>query len=154
MQHDLRAKERRFEVGESVLAENFRGPPKWLKATITEQTGPVSFRVMLESGEIWRRQVDQIIRFHEKVEKSRNVMPSGNAVMPEPVEISHATPEIASAANEANVANSKPQEEVSLPSAAIPGLLEPPADQLPPSFVQPPYPKRERKPPVRLGYDE
>ena len=77
-------------------------------------------------------------------------MPSGNAVIPEPVE----TPEIASAANEANVASSKPQEEVSLPSAAIPGLIEPPADQLPPSFVQPRCTKRERKPPVRLGYDE
>ena len=47
-------------------------------------------------------------------------MPSGNAVMPETVEICHTTPEIASAANEANVASSKPREEISLPSAAIP----------------------------------
>lgn len=48
---------------------------------------------MLESGEIWKPH-DQIIRFHKKLERSPNIMPSGNAVMPEPVEISHATPEI------------------------------------------------------------
>lgn len=39
--------------------------------------------------------------------------------MPEPVEISHATPEIAPAASEMNVASSKPQEEINLPSAAV-----------------------------------
>ena len=49
---------------------------------------------MLESGEIWKPHVDQIITFHKKLERSPNIMLSGNAVMPEPVEISHEPPEI------------------------------------------------------------
>lgn len=77
MQHDLHAKGWQFEIRESVLPENFRGPPKWLKATITEQTGPVSFRVMLKSGENWKPHVDQI-RFHKKFEVTKH-MPPGNA---------------------------------------------------------------------------
>ena len=61
MQHDMHVKERNFEVGESVLVENFRGQPKWLKATVTEKTGPVSFGAMLEGGEICRRHIDKCI---------------------------------------------------------------------------------------------
>lgn len=119
-----------------------------VKSIITEQTGPVSFTAMLESGEIWRRHVKS------KFEKSANVMSSGNAVTPEPVEISHATPETSPAANETNVASRKPQEVINLPSAAIPGPIEPSADQLTPCPVPLRYPKGECKPPIRLGYEE
>ena len=42
--HDSRSKAREFEVGDTVLVENFRGEPKWLSATVVERAGPISYR--------------------------------------------------------------------------------------------------------------
>ena len=149
MQHDMHAKERNFEVGESVLVENFRGQPKWLKATVTEKTGPVSFRVMLEDGEICRRHVDQMHEFNERFERSdnasANMTPSDNPVTPGSI----ALPEITQA-SETEASNAEPQSDASAPSVATPELADTPAAQIP---TMPRYPSRERKPPVRLGFD-
>ena len=137
MQHDMHAKERNFEVGESVLVENFRGQPKWLKASVTEKTGPVSFRVMLEDGEICRRHVDQMHKFNERFERSDNA--SANM-----------TPSEITQASETEPSNAEPQSDASAPSVATPELVDIPAAQIP---TMPRYPSRERKPPVRLGFD-
>ncbi len=58
-QHDAHCQPRRFERGQVVLAENVRG--KWLKGTIVDQTGPVSYRVHV-GRQIWRRYVDQLLK--------------------------------------------------------------------------------------------
>ena len=149
MQHDMHAKERNFEVGKSVLVENFRGQPKWLKATVTEKTGPVSLRVMLEDGEICRRHVDQMHKFNERFERSDdvsdNITPSNNPVTPGSV----ALPEITQA-SETEASNAEPHSDASAPSVATPEPAHIPAAQIP---TMPRYPSRERKPPVRLGFD-
>mgnify|MGYP001799911333 FL=1 len=59
LKHDQHSKEREFLIGEPVLVENFRGEPKWLKATITERTGPVSYKTLV-GEEIWSGHADQI----------------------------------------------------------------------------------------------
>ena len=38
---DKGSKERDFTIGEQALIQNFRGEPKWLDGTVTEQTGSV-----------------------------------------------------------------------------------------------------------------
>jgi len=43
-----------------VYMRNFRGGAKWVPAQVHNKTGPVSYRVRLESGEITRRHVDHL----------------------------------------------------------------------------------------------
>ena len=60
-QHDQKARERKFEVGESVLVRNYRpGGEKWLSGVIEKKTGPVSLLVKLSSGQFRRCHVDQV----------------------------------------------------------------------------------------------
>ena len=126
MQHDMHVKERNFEVGESVLVENFRGQPKWLKATVTEKTGPVSFGAMLEDGEICRRHIDQMHKFNERFERSdnasANMTPSDNPVTPGSI----ALPEITQT-SETEASNAEPQSDASAPSVATPEPADIPA---------------------------
>ena len=42
-QHDARSRLRKFDVGQAVLVRNLREGPKWVRGTIAEQTGPVSY---------------------------------------------------------------------------------------------------------------
>ena len=60
--HDKSSREREFALGEQVLVQNFRGEPKWLDGTVTEQTGPVSYKVLV-GDQLWKRHVDQM---HQK----------------------------------------------------------------------------------------
>ena len=57
---DAHSKDKNFQVNETVLAQNFRGEPKWLEAIIIERTGPVSYTVQI-GKEIAKRHVDQIL---------------------------------------------------------------------------------------------
>ena len=60
--HDKSSKEREFALGEQVLVQNFRGEPRWLDGTVTEQTGPVSYKVLV-GDQLWKRHIDQM---HQK----------------------------------------------------------------------------------------
>lgn len=44
-----------FQEGERVYAQNYGGNPSWLSGHIVEVTGPCSYRVQLEDGQIWRQ---------------------------------------------------------------------------------------------------
>ena len=56
---DKGSKERDFTIGEQVLLQNFRGEPKWLDGTVTEQTGS-DYHKALVGDQLWKRHVDQI----------------------------------------------------------------------------------------------
>ena len=58
--HDAHSKTREFEIGQAVLVRNLLGEPKWLQATVLEQTGPVSYKVQV-GDRVWRRHVDQLL---------------------------------------------------------------------------------------------
>ena len=60
--HDKIGKGREFTLGEEVLEQNFRGQPKWLDGIATEQTGPVSYKILVVE-QLWKRHVDQM---HQK----------------------------------------------------------------------------------------
>ena len=64
--HDQRAVERRFTAGDPVYVRNFGQGHPWLPGHILEATGPVSFRVELEGGQmVWRRHLDHIRKLHD-----------------------------------------------------------------------------------------
>ena len=59
--HDTSAPLRSFSTGDLVYAENFTGsPPKWSPGTVIEVTGPLSYRVELQTGTSVRRHVDSL----------------------------------------------------------------------------------------------
>ena len=59
-QHDLRSRERPLEVGTNVFVRNYHHGNRWLPGVIEQKTGPVSFKVRLESGRIRRCHQDQV----------------------------------------------------------------------------------------------
>ena len=62
--HDKTAKDRFFMEGEQVMVRNYAEGPDWVPARITEQTGPVSYKVTLDdTNQTWRRHLDAIRRY-------------------------------------------------------------------------------------------
>lgn len=53
---------RTFEEGETVAVRDYRisQPGKWTAGIISEQTGPLSYKVAVAPGGNWRRHTDQI----------------------------------------------------------------------------------------------
>ena len=60
LSHDTSAKERSFTPNSSVYAHNYAQGQKWLPGHVVETTGPVSYQVELDSGEVVRRHLDQL----------------------------------------------------------------------------------------------
>ena len=58
--HDQHAHMRQFDIGQRVLARNYRPGDKWLTGTILDKLGPLSYRVQVGSR-LWRRHVDQLL---------------------------------------------------------------------------------------------
>ncbi|XP_026991216.2 uncharacterized protein K02A2.6 [Tachysurus fulvidraco] len=58
---NLRAKDRLFATGSSVLARNYGSGPKWVPVTVEAQTGPVSYKVKTADNLSWRRHTDQLL---------------------------------------------------------------------------------------------
>ena len=57
--HDSHAQARPFSEGEEVYTRNFQQSGKpWIPGKISKATGPVSYQVMLEGGQIVRRHQD------------------------------------------------------------------------------------------------
>lgn len=49
-----------FHVGDSVLAMNFAGGPKWMPGVLEDKVGPVTFMVVLKDGRVWKRHQDHL----------------------------------------------------------------------------------------------
>ena len=58
--HDRRAKEREYSVGDNVTTRNYGNGPKWMSSVVIERRGPLSYTVQLESGLLWWRHIDQL----------------------------------------------------------------------------------------------
>ena len=56
---DQGSKEREFTIGEQVLSQNSRAEPKWLDDTVTEQTGPVSYKELV-GDQLSKQHVDRL----------------------------------------------------------------------------------------------
>ena len=59
-QHNTKAKETKYTIGESVMAKNYHNSPKWVPGVIVEQLGTLTFLVQIDNGMFWKRHVDQL----------------------------------------------------------------------------------------------
>ncbi|XP_061151222.1 uncharacterized protein K02A2.6-like [Syngnathus typhle] len=144
-------KGRVFKPGDSVLARNYRGEPKWIPATVIAQTGPVSYTVQTSDG-VWRRHVDQLLQTQlGPAELSLKDLPDSSAHVKTPVpipsqvqdSITLAPPVPAEDAHETETLTSSFAE---APATSSP-LVDRGADPVPPDRR---YPIRERRAPARL----
>lgn len=85
-QHDYRARERSFAVDNSVfLRSTVGGDPKWLSGVITQQTGPVSYKVCDPiSDTVYRRHGDQMRSHSSSTETSMSQNEKETAQYAEP----------------------------------------------------------------------
>ena len=58
--HDHHSKYRSFQIGEVVLAKNFRPGAPWVKGKIFQQLGPLTFQVEVEQSLCWKRHIDHL----------------------------------------------------------------------------------------------
>ncbi|XP_026582358.1 uncharacterized protein K02A2.6-like, partial [Pseudonaja textilis] len=54
---DSTSKHRTFSPGDKVYAKNLTGDPLWVPATITQATGPLSYRLQTADGRAWKRHI-------------------------------------------------------------------------------------------------
>lgn len=128
---------RELEVGETVLARDYRGHHKWIPAKVKKQTGPLSYTVEITPGVIWRRHIDQLRRSgFAAQEELPNVGTAPNAPSACP----------SAAANVTSAAASVVEE----PEAASPAVLQDLPAQAIPLCEERRYPTQVRKPPQRL----
>jgi hypothetical protein len=52
---------RQLEVGDTVMARDYRGNLKWRSGKVIERTGPLMYKIEVTSGVIWRRHIDQLL---------------------------------------------------------------------------------------------
>ncbi|XP_072023179.1 uncharacterized protein [Amphiura filiformis] len=81
--HDMHAKEREFQIQDAVFAHNYaaRGP-KWLPGHVIAQTGPVSYKVKLTDGRVWKRHVDQIRKRYSNMQNPPQAEPKSDVFLP------------------------------------------------------------------------
>ncbi|CAB4018994.1 Transposon Tf2-9 poly, partial [Paramuricea clavata] len=52
---------RQLEVGDMVMARDYRGNLKWRSGKVIERIGPLMYKIEVTSGVIWRRHIDQLL---------------------------------------------------------------------------------------------
>ena len=51
---------REMNIGQRVLAQNYRDGPRWVSGTIIQRNSPATYMVKLKSGDVWKRHIDQL----------------------------------------------------------------------------------------------
>ena len=124
--------------------QNFKGEPSWLEGTVREQTGPVSYKVLVKD-QLWRRHV----QLHKKHKSSVDRTADISVTIPEVVHDNVGVEPIAHPRTESTI-----QELIEVQSSKNSSNATAPATApVQPQSQQPRYPSRERKAPQRLGFD-
>lgn len=145
---EQKGKERVFISGESVLARNYRGEPKWIPATVIAQTGPVSYTVQTADG-VWRRHVDQLLQT-PSVPAELSLGDSSDALVNTPVHLpphvqDPTTPETTVSVEDVTATGTETSSFTVAPATS--SRLEDHKTNVP---LDKRYPTRERRPPTRL----
>ena len=150
-----------FPIGQQVMARNFHSGAKWVPGTVIAQRGPVSYRVEVQGGRVWRRHVDHLREFQpmatEIPQDNVQQKPDSDSEWSSLPYSNDAEFPVDSSSNElpqeGNTASSSTQnsESIDTPqeSAHLPESSDEVADNGP-SEVTPRYPVRQRRPPARL----
>ena len=116
--------------------QNFLSEPKWLDGTVTEQTGPVSYKVLV-GEQLWKRHVDQM---HQKHLSNKDSKPE--------ISVAHSN-------DTTDIQPMKPPQKTLKPNETKSSESDNDEDTHAAATAQPQpqtrYPTRQRKAPQRLG---
>ncbi|KRX70751.1 Transposon Tf2-6 polyprotein [Trichinella sp. T6] len=62
-----------FAPDDLVFARNYAHGPKWCPATIVAPTGPVSYKVRTNDGQLWKRHLDQLGKQQPSIEVTEDI---------------------------------------------------------------------------------
>ena len=135
--HDAKAHDCHFAVGDMVYTRAYgQGQPQWMPAQITHHTGPVSYKVTLDDGTVYRRHQDQL-RWRLDTDTAATDTPPQSAESTElPTSVDCTEP---------SVTQNSPPSPTPIESAT---LVPTPTTPIPTHC----YPTRDRRPPERLTY--
>ena len=138
---------REFEIGDNVLARDYRAKGKWLPGSIASRQGQVMYKVDVGNGAILRRHIDQLKRseFYEIPTRSSHT----DNVLPTPHMSSEQIPETDSQASNGN--NPPPLSENAHENMNTPITTNYDKQLDIPSSGDKRYPTRVRKTPDRLN---
>ena len=51
---------KQLQMGQDVIARNYRGKRKWVPGVIMAKTGPLSYQVKVAQNMVWHRHIDQL----------------------------------------------------------------------------------------------
>ena len=60
LHYNLKVHMREINIGQRVLAQNYRDGPRWVSGTIIQRNSPVTYMVKMKSGDVWKRHIDQL----------------------------------------------------------------------------------------------
>ena len=49
-----------FEIGQPIIARDYRGQDKWVEGEIIARLGPLTYEIKTKAGSYWKRHVDQL----------------------------------------------------------------------------------------------
>ena len=142
--YDKTSEGREFTLGGEVLVQNFRGEPKRLDGTVTEQIGPVYYKVLF-GEQLWKRHVDQMDQKHSSNKDSKPEISATHSN--DTTDIQPVTPLQAETAEKATL---KPNETKSSENDNDEGTHAAATAQPQP---QTRYPIRQRRAPKHLGFN-
>jgi hypothetical protein len=134
---------RQLEVGDTVMARDYRGNLKWRSGKIIERTGPLLYKIKVTSGVIWCRHIDQLL--------PTEVKPSTIQDREQTANMGVVQPEVIPSSSEQTlpiVADSQVQQGSNTHELVNESTTETSMPQATTSERR--YPERVRKPPVRL----
>ena len=173
--YDQHTRQRVFQVGQTVMARNFRAGEDWIPGVVMQQLGPLTYLVNVSDGRVWKRHVNFLKEFRglgtervqeptveEEPDSSPSSLPTATTGLAVPVAPS--TPAV-----------DTPPAPVGTPTTANPGRVTVTPDNVPVVETTPtvtgtssavpstrtrqrttvrtdPYPSRDRHVPNRLGW--
>ena len=79
--HDKQSQMSSFRIGEHVLAQNFRGTPKWLPGVVEGKAGIVSYQVKVEH-QVWSRHINRLLRHEAELHIPNSESPIDSTTFP------------------------------------------------------------------------
>ncbi|XP_018123180.2 uncharacterized protein K02A2.6-like [Xenopus laevis] len=138
---------RQLSVGQTVLARNYRGPNKWLRAIVTAQRGPCSYTVKVAGNLYWRRHIDQLRNTAVTTEQNQTQslvgIPYTNGVPLEPQIVT--SPEVTTLASPTEMESTYSE------ASVVPDCSEHQFPSIEEGNISRRYPQREHRPPDRLN---
>jgi len=160
---DTHRRMRQLAVGQQVMTRDFYNGGRWIPGTVIDQTGPVSYRIRVQGGRIWRRHIDHMLEatddgIHSKQSQQNtstawNTMPSDNSAVQPPTPGQSVTAEAQSNGQSESDTDIVPHGQSESVTDVVPQdqeITDPEADVADESTESPRYPTRQRRPPSRF----